>query len=66
MHIEGLTGDELELEKLTQLVRFDGLERFVTYYWRVAAENYRGKGDWSEARSFVISPPELVFKGGFE
>jgi len=52
LDLPGITGNLLDLAKLTSLKGFDALQSNTRYYWRVAATNYRGQGAWSEPRSF--------------
>ena len=48
----GVTGNQLNLAKLTSLAGFDGLQLNTRYYWRVAPLNYSGQGPWTDSHIF--------------
>jgi len=52
---DDLTGNRLELGKLTCQPGFKKLKSGTTYHWRVAGVNYSGQGKWSGVRSFTIN-----------
>jgi len=65
LDLSGVTGNQLNLERLTSLVGFDGFEADSLYYWRVAATNYSGEGPWSETRSFEFTTSQVDSDDGF-
>jgi hypothetical protein len=50
-----ITGNSLDIAKLTSRPGFKKLKTGVTYYWRVAGANYSGQGKWSKTYSFSIA-----------
>ena len=60
------TGDAIELTATSKEI--SGLDNNTMYYWRVAAKNAAGTGDWSNIWSFTTiidkpDVPELLFPG---